>query len=361
MEEMEPARTEPAEIFPTSGVFLLESPKYGVLIHTGGKEYYTCDGGQLRRLDTTRGLTRQLWGENGCQPYEAALLQSHPQEYLPIEVDPNWAWPWLLRQPLDGRASSGEWAGSKGRPLVRHGAALCGYGEGHWADSSGGLLYRIFAEQVIQCRLDESPLAEFGHDIRQVTEDRAHNLWFYLWTGLGHAVSRVVCKHVEDFVLTGPESAVDVVDRGSLDVQVAQSWQDERPLQLFWRTDGCRWRTGEIGPLTSGSYRVELIAMGPQGETTPKSIHCTILARGQAAWVMPHLVGHDMEGDPVLQQALKGHGVYGTSLLENAVKRSPHNVYYWAALVDALAQRSDMSLALPIMPAVLPSVRAAMP
>ena len=53
---------------------LHESPKYGVLIQGGG-QYYAWDGGQIRHVDTAH-ATRWLWGENGYQPYEAALLQA---------------------------------------------------------------------------------------------------------------------------------------------------------------------------------------------------------------------------------------------------------------------------------------------
>ena len=81
-----------------------------------------------------------------------------------------------------------------------------------------------------------------------------------------------------------------------------------------------------------------MIAMGPLGETTPKPLRCSIISQGPAAWVMPRIVGHDTEDDFVLRQA---HDNVGIWILEDAVKRSPHNVHYWAALIDALDQEEQ--------------------
>ena len=322
---------------------LHESPKYGVLIQGGG-QYYAWDGGQIRHVDTAH-TTRWLWGENGYQPYEAVLLQAHPREYLPVELESGAVWPWLLRQPVESAAGGAE------RPAVRaaslkgvdewnkwgsgHGWLLRGYDEGYWAAGDTDVLYRIFAEQVIECRLDQSPLAGLGHEISQVVEDSAHNLWFCFSTAANWEGPKLICKRVDGFALRGPQAAVEVADRGALDVHVAELWDDERPMRLFWRTDGGRWQAGEIGPLPPGAYQVEMIAMGPLGETTPKPIRCSIIARGPAAWVMPRIVGHDMEDDFVLRQA---HDNVGIWILEDAVKHSPHNVHYWAALVDTLDQ-----------------------
>ena len=291
-----------------------ESPKYGVLIQTGPNEHSAMDNGQLRRIDTPGGP--MLWSENGLQPYEAALLEAHPNEYLPVEPGGPGGIPWLLRLPAKPAA------GHAAEPPAERAASLRGvgewnsygfgkawlsrgFGEGYWAAGSRDVLYRIFAEQVIECRLDQGPLAGLGEDIHQVIEDRAHNLWFFLGFGRFGGVPRLLCKRVDGFALRGPEAAVEVADHGALDVEVAGAWREEYPLQLFWRTDGGRWRTGEIGPLRPGTYQVELIAMGPLGETTPKPLRCSIHASGPAVWVMPHIVGHDRDDDFVLQQAHK--------------------------------------------------------
>ncbi len=114
-------------------------------------------------------------------------------------------------------------------------------------------------------------------------------------------------------------------------------------MRLFWRNDDGRWRWGEIGPLAPGDHQVEMIAMGPQGETTPAPIRCSILVRGQAAWVVPRIAGHEMEDDAPMEQARKSFGYYGVPILEDAVRHSPHNVYYWAALVDALSNEERAS------------------
>ena len=101
-------------------------------------------------------------------------------------------WPWLLRQPVEPAAADGA-----ERPAARaaslrgvdewnkwgsgNGWLSRGYGEGYWAAGDTDVLYRIFADQVIECRLDQGPLAGLGRDIRQVVEDRNHNLWFCFW------------------------------------------------------------------------------------------------------------------------------------------------------------------------------------
>ena len=328
---------------------LLESAQYGALIRTEWNEYYACERGQIRRVDVPADSTRWLWSGSGCQPYEAALLAAHPREYLPIEGG-RASDPWLLRQPVGPASADPSERRAARAAFLRDvrvfsgngspdGWLSQGYSEGHWAaGNSGPTLYRIFAEQVINCRLDQGPLTGHGYFTPQILEDRAHNLWFDI-----SSPHKAYCKRVEGFVLRGPEAAVEVAERGTLDVQVAPAWQEERPLRLFWRNDDGRWRWGEIGPLAPGDHQVEMIAMGPQGETTPAPIRCSILVRGQAAWVVPRIAGHEMEDDAPMEQARKSFGYYGVPILEDAVRHSPHNVYYWAALVDALSNEERAS------------------
>ncbi len=168
---------------------LLESAQYGALIRTEWNEYYACERGQIRRVDVPADSTRWLWSGSGCQPYEAALLAVHPREYLPIEGG-RASDPWLLRQPVGPASANPSERRAARAAFLRDvrvfsgngspdGWLSQGYSEGHWAaGNSGPTLYRIFAEQVINCRLDQGPLTGHGYFTPQILEDRAHNLWF---------------------------------------------------------------------------------------------------------------------------------------------------------------------------------------
>ena len=114
-------------------------------------------------------------------------------------------------------------------------------------------------------------------------EDRGHHFWFFQD---GEEPREILCKRVDGFAINAEEIPGQVDRVAEIRVRVAPAWNEEKPIRFFWRADAGPWQGGDTDPRLavvlpgSGKHRVEILGMGPQGETTPRTIEATIEARG---------------------------------------------------------------------------------
>jgi len=262
---------------------LCESPKHGVLFYVQGGNFYTYDNGQMQYVSSTGDHTRWLWGSRLLQPYEPALLEAHPKDYVLVERSEKAPRGFLVRAPDGSGVADGLTPDfQRGDELPQYPSTLTrGFYGGHWTDGTYPIC-RVFGDRIIPCSWKNTPALARAYNLRQVIEDRAHNLWFYP----GPLGRQVLCKHVDGFAIRVTKVTTEVKDEAAIDVEVAEDWADERPIRLYWRVDGGRWEGGDVGqsvtvPLPEpGRHRVEILGMGPQGETTPEPVQCSIFARG---------------------------------------------------------------------------------
>jgi hypothetical protein len=91
---------------------------------------------------------------------------------------------------------------------------------------------------------------------------------------------------VDGFAISAEEIPGQVDRAAEIRVRVAPAWSEEKPIRFFWRADAGPWQGGDSDQRLTvilpepGKHRVEILGMGPQGETTPRTVQATIEARG---------------------------------------------------------------------------------
>ncbi len=270
--------------------YLHESPKYGVLIHTSGGKYYTYDRGQLSEIPLSLNQPgRWLLGSQSLQPFEDELLKAYPREYVPVEragenklylLVPRWGDTALRSRPQDY---------VRGDPLPQYYDTLTpGFSHGFWTDYVAGPIFRFFGGRVIQCDFRHTPLAGQEYEIRQVLEDRAHNLWFD--AGQYAGTRHVFMKGTAGFKLKARDVPTEVKRSLVVRPEVLVGQEPRPDTRLFWRFEDGSWQEGEGGnPITihfpgEGRYQIEVVAMGPLGEITPEPLSFMV----NASCPLPH-------------------------------------------------------------------------
>ena len=251
--------------------YLYESRRYGILFRTQGVKYYTYDGGQITHVDIPKqGPTRWLLGPKALQPFEQELLDEHPDEYIPVERAEDGKIYMLVRNENDNTSTSLDSSYRRADPIDRYIKTVTpGLWGGHWSDYFAGPVYRFFGGRVLKCDFQNTPLLGNVHEIRQVLEDRAHNLW--IDTG-----RQVLIKRLSDFKLTTEHVPTETNRSVTINTEAHLAGQPQSNTKLFWRFKNGSWRGGErtnsatIYFPSDGLYQIEMVAMGPLGGTTPE-------------------------------------------------------------------------------------------
>jgi len=263
--------------------YLYESPKYGILIRADDGKYYTFD----RRLTTQVEIpkytpTRWLLGPQLIQPFEQELLDEHPEEYIPIEHAEDGKYYMLVRHESDNTNISLDSGYRRSDLIGRYITTVTpGFWGGHWSDYLGGGVFRFFGGRAIGCGFQNTPISHI--EKRQVLEDRAHNLWIDVgwYSGARH----IFMKRLSDFKLTTEKVPTETKRSVTINTEAHLAGQPQSNTRLFWRFKDGSWRGGErtnsatIYFPADGLYKIEMLAMGPLGGTTPEmsfSINATV-------------------------------------------------------------------------------------
>ncbi len=251
--------------------YLCESLKYGMLICTGGRKYYRYDRGQFIEVPITEeGPRRWLLGSKYLQPFEQELIDLRPGEYVSVE-----RWEdgklYLPEPSKDEVCNQREYR--RGKVLHRYLRAITpGYNGGHWSDYIAGPIFRFFGNEVFECDFSNTPMLGSVHELRQVIEDKAHNLW--IDAGWYAGARHVFVKRMNEFVIRGKEVPKRVKRLLELQTQVLLGTCRQKGTRLFWRLNNWQWQGGEVGDKVEitfpkdGRYDVEVTGMGPLGCTT---------------------------------------------------------------------------------------------
>ncbi|MEO8499028.1 MAG: hypothetical protein ABI614_28525, partial [Planctomycetota bacterium] len=249
---------------------LLTSPQHGILLRGQNSKFYEYDRGQLKFVTDTSSHTRWLWSSAMMQPYESALLDQRPHDYVIVQ-----------HGALTTRVQE---IGTDGQPktVFVPGDTLPrgwwvtltrGFRVGHWTDYAAGPIYRLLGNRAIQCAWQQTPLMGLEYAIRQVIEDRAGNLWIY-------ESGRVFMKRPGDFELNAVGAPRIEDDEVQFEVKAADAWQGGYQPRMFWRVAGGPWQGGEatnqitIPRSASGDGVVEVIGMDRLGGTTAPLRKC---------------------------------------------------------------------------------------
>ena len=258
---------------------ILMSVEHGMLFRGEGSRFYTHKDGWRQALRVTRSrYSRWLLGPHGYQPFEQALLAKHPGRYAPVQIDADGDYRLLV--PGDGDDLA---RGSQLSSSVR--AATPGYHGGHWSAHvrGGSSLRRLFAGRSLTCDLSDSPIAGWDYTIRQVIEDRAHNLW--LCPGPHGDARHVALKRLSGFRLKVGPVPGEVVRTTAVAAEPVLPGLDADAMRLFWRIGGGPWRYGSGGGAatirfpTTGDYTIELLGMDRLGGTTATHERVRVHAR----------------------------------------------------------------------------------
>lgn len=284
--------------------YLYDSPRYGMLLQTQGQRYYTYDRGQFVWVEITeQGSTRWLLGARHLQPYEETLLTAHPEQYVPVERDEDGKL--YLLVPCDNGDKGGTRSYRRGRALHHYLKEINrGWRTGHWSSYIAGPIFRFFGTEVIRCDWHNTPLLGRVHQIREVTEDRARNLW--IDAGFYSGARHVFVKRMNKFELSSDEVPGKVKYSVTLSVRALLDGAEQPGSKIFWRFEGDRWQCGEAAkPVTidfpeDGRYEIEMVGMGPLGGLTANRLHFSIeaavpLPETVATEAVPSQLGREVE------------------------------------------------------------------
>jgi len=263
--------------------YLYDSPGYGMLLRTRGGRYYTYDRGQLVPAQIPqRGPTYWLLGTKYLQPYEKELLDAHPREYVPVEQGENGKL--NLLAPCEKPDQDGIQCYCRGRVLDKYLEGLNpGHRGGHWSSYIAGPIFRFFGDEVIECDWRNTPLLGRVHEIREVLEDRAGNLW--IDAGFYSGARHVYVKRMNKFELRSNEVPSEAKCSVTLSPRALLGGEEQPGSRIFWRFKSGRWMCSESGkPVTidfpeDGWYEIEMVGMGPLGGLTANRLHLGVNAR----------------------------------------------------------------------------------
>ena len=232
---------------------LWDSPRYGVLFSTGYGDVYTFRGDEAVPLPTVRDHRRWLLGPEGVRPCEEAWERSHPGVYMPVE------------RMTDERGGYPRFFLGRDELPLRIRGAFPGRAGGYWitaVDFEPGI-YRAFGNRVLPLDLARGPLAGRFAQVQSVMEDRRGNLW--LWDAERRKLWNMQNRLAVTVTAPGGGVGRTLALTPQASGEVAHWW---------WRLDGGAWQGGEAGPGVtvqfpgSGRYRVDVLGMGPLGETS---------------------------------------------------------------------------------------------
>ncbi|MBN1917766.1 MAG: hypothetical protein JW889_07650 [Verrucomicrobia bacterium] len=271
---------------------MMSSAKHDIMTQDTQDEFYVYKGDDLHKLAPKPGPgSRWLLGRNGLQPFEAKLYEAAPNEYVVIDYSEGGNY--YLAVPVRGADGSITFERGDAVPPPTHTALTPGLYGGHWARSNEGTTgVRYFGGRALPLAREGSPLEAML--IFDVLEDKAHNVWFDagVYGGFYGAVRHVFVRRVAGFRLDTTTPPTTAGDRTSLKASVVHDGQAQEGWRFFYRlraSDGLdgEWQGGNPGPFVlikfpaDGTYEVEVIGMGPLGETTPESVTFTVESKAQ--------------------------------------------------------------------------------
>jgi len=263
--------------------YLYKSPRYGMVLLAGHLRFFTYDTGQFVKIASEDNQSgRWLLGPRSLQPYEEELLELRPKQYLPVKRSEDGKVFMLVPKTESTPENRGD-RFVVGPELNRDMRRIKpGYIGGFWSAQNSGTVFRLFGNKVLPCDWRDTPLLARANDIRQVLDDSKGNLW--IDAGWYAGARHVFVQRMQDFVLRTEDVSAEAIR--SLTISAQAFWGDEAEpkARLFWRFKGGYWQGGEVGVSVTidfpedGTYRIELIAMAPQGGITPKPLSFTVKA-----------------------------------------------------------------------------------
>jgi len=225
------------------------------------------------------------------QPFEEELLKAHPGEYIPVERAEDGKL--YLLVPVE-KSDVADLSGKnyvRGNALYRSLKTVTpGLWGGHWSAYIAGPIFRFFGDKILQCDLRDTPLLGMDYKIRQVLEDRAHNLW--IDAGWYAGAEHVFMKRLDDFRVKTQKVPSEAKRAVTISTESFLGGQRQSGTRLFWRFERGYWNGGEPADSVTiyfrndGCYKIEVLGMGPLGGTTPESLRFTI----DAAVALPETV-----------------------------------------------------------------------
>jgi hypothetical protein len=156
---------------------------------------------------------------------------------------------------------------------------------GHWTDYGGGTPWRLFGLRAFTCDLADSPIRGLGYEVRQMLDDKQHNVWIDAgWRPDGR---RVFVKRLSEFRLERPELPAKAARLLEIEVKALLGGEPLVDARLFYRLNGGPWLGGGVGPKLTiefpedGTYEVEVIGMEPLGGTTPEGLKFSVESKAE--------------------------------------------------------------------------------
>ena len=156
--------------------------------------------------------------------------------------------------------------------------------------AKGQRLHRMLGSALFQCDLSDTPLPS-TYVPEWIFDDAAGNVWIEGgWQGTPRDM---FMKQVSGFELRPVSIPAEAAGAVTIEMGVVLEGKPQTGWRLFYRLgragglDGGEWRGGEAAPKLTiefpedGRYEVEVIGVGPLGETTPESVTFTVESKAE--------------------------------------------------------------------------------
>jgi len=155
-----------------------------------------------------------------------------------------------------------------------------GFHGGRWTRFPRQPAVRFLGTKEIPCDFGDTPLVDRQSSIEAILDDRAGNLWFD--TGNYFGTRSVFVKRVESLEIRAADLPRKSGRSLALEPEVSFAGEEVEEALLFWRLDGGERRGGErrVANIVfpgEGAFEVEVAAMGPLGELTPRPLRWTVI------------------------------------------------------------------------------------
>lgn len=267
--------------------FLVESEKYDGIV--GGNIYgkfYHYENGVMKRIKLPRedpyplekitfvnespkdrhGVGRSydyepsamMLGEVGFTPYERAICDRKPMRFYPVM---RYQMGDVLFFDVDSFEAARAGRAPEGKAVILPSDSSClvpAASGGAWVWHREGI-WRLLADRIFTIDTSGTPLA--GERIRDISEDRAGNVWFELESN--SIPGKTLLYKLSQVEVQIPDKPLESGRALEFEGRISATEHAEGVTPL-WRIEGGEWAAGEQGKLhyemrfpTSGTYRVE--------------------------------------------------------------------------------------------------------